>query len=270
MSIGYNKIDVGVGNYKLSPSQLTVFYRNPKEWMEGMNNKSRFSGNIASIKGTCVHYMFESHFDERTKDCYWQDVKEYLLSEVALETINTFESDSIMEELTGMYDEVMEWITDTDESEVVLSEPEVKYQLPPSIVGKCKQQYWIAGSIDAIIKNDVGEYGIRDYKTSSRKASSLDNYIHQLVTYAIAWNNTCESDMKVTFVEIVNIYPTKTKGRQFNVIRKYISDKQVKKMETIYKEIVLTHKTALVYPQLENLLYREGVSFMGAVEPLGD
>jgi len=271
MAIEYNKIDVGEGNYKISPSQLTTFYRNPKEWLDILNGNNPFKGNDSTLMGTCIHYIFETQFKDITEDEYWKDVREYLNKEVLYETINEFQMNHILKTISDVYPTIVNWINNSDECNTIHSEVEVKYKLPKSITGETKHDYYIAGSIDAIIEDNTAKsespFGIRDYKTSKRKVSNIDNYLHQLVTYAVAWNATHPKDQQVGFVEVVNIPITK-KGIDFNIIRKYITKELIDNIETILKEIVLTHKTIVKYPELTNIVFREGVDFMGRLKPL--
>jgi len=274
MSIMYNSIFVGDNNYKISPSSLTNFYRNPKEWLQNFEGHVTFEGNAATILGTCIHYVFECNFNKTTDEQYWKDVQEYCQEQASKNVISEAEYTDIIATTTTMYPQIIEWIQDTDTVDIMYSEPAVKYKLPTSITGKVDNDYYVAGSIDAIIfdetANSKHQFGIRDYKTSKRKVSSISNYIHQLVTYAVSWNATHSDDEQVGFVEVVNIYNTKTKGVQFNVIRKYLTPELVTGLENILKEIVLSHKAIIKYPQLRPFMFRDGVDFMGKLSPLGE
>jgi hypothetical protein len=274
--IQYNSIKVPDGSYKLSPSSLTLFVRNPREWLDNFKGKSTFMGNVSSIRGTIVHYIFESIFDDRTEDRYWEDVETYLASEVANGVIDELQSQEIMNDVrANFYNQCIEW-SNNDSKRVLHSEPTVTYKLPI----KAKNDYYIAGSIDAIVEESVmstdmydesitepqykSEYGIRDYKTTNRKVTGIDKYLHQLVTYAIAWNATNKD--KVSFVEVINITHSKSKGTMFYTYRKNIDDTDIAKLMKMYKTIIQTHQVAKSNPSIEHLLFREGTDFMGGVK----
>lgn len=269
--IKYNNIKVPKGDVKISPSGLSVFYRNPKEWVDNLEGINRFNGNIHSELGTCVHYIFESIHDERTESRYWEDTENYLQTKVHDETLLESEKDEIITKLKKHYAKIVSWATYSDESTIIQSEPSVEYKLPQSITGKGNTGYWIAGSIDAIVKDEFGEYGIRDYKTTGRKISSIDKYMMQLLTYAIAYNATVEDDtMKVTFIEVVNVNITKTKGVQFFVIKKKITQNMLDKMQEVYKTVTTKHKIYMKNPKLRKYLFTEGVDYAGNFKLLGE
>lgn len=269
--IKYNNIKVPKGDVKISPSGLAVFYRNPKEWIDNLEGINRFNGNAATELGTCVHYIFESVHDGRTESRYWQDTEEYLQTKVDDESLLESERDEIIVKLKKHYAKIVLWATDTDESTVIQSEPSVEYKLPQSITGKGDTGYWIAGSIDAIVEDEFGEYGIRDYKTTGRKISNIDKYMMQLLTYAIAYNATVKDDtMKVTFIEVVNVNITKTKGVQFFVIKKKLTQGLLDKMKKVYKTVTTKHKIYQKNPKLRKYLFTEGVDYAGNFKLLGE
>lgn len=160
--IEYNIIDVGKDNFKLSPSGLNKFVFNPEEWLNDMHGMSSFKGNIATIYGTCIHYIFESLFDGRTEDCYWKDVKEYLIKEVEDEIITEEESFEILNRLETNRDKIITWYINDDESTVISSEAVVKMKLPDNFSKylnedkTAKNGYYIAGSLDAVVAFNDG------------------------------------------------------------------------------------------------------------------
>jgi len=255
MPISYNKIKIPNGAIKLSPSGIAKFRKNPSEWLLDMKGKSTFTGNYSSILGTCIHYIFESNFDNRTESRYWEDVGVYLQEQVDFGVIEEYDVRNITEELKDYYPECNYWI-DSDSMTVKESESECLYKLEN--VGETKNDYYLAGSIDAIVEDTEGLLGIRDYKSSKSKKGKIDTFLPQLLTYAIAY----EKD--IAFIEVVNIYKLKTRGVQFNVMRHYIDyERDIIPMLKYYKEIVRTHQTAKKYPQLEDMLFRKGTDFMG-------
>lgn len=260
MAIGYNKIKVPDNSYKFSPSGLVNFYRDPKEWLNTFKGRSNFKGNKATVMGTLVHYIFESHFDKRDEKQYFEDAQKYLDTEVDEEVINIMEANEIMDFIKRNYDTVNSWIDNDDNATVLESEPEVKHCLQG--LGEFANDYYIAGSVDAVVVyEETGEKLIRDYKTSNRKISSITNYKMQLLLYAMAYNKE-NPNSPVTGVEVVGIRELK-KGLQIDAIRYYFTDTDMKSLYKILEEVSLVHQTALKYPQIESLLFRQGVNFQG-------
>jgi len=278
--IKYTKVKVPDGALKLSPSSMNTFRRDPKEWFDGMNNKSTFVGNKSTVLGTCVHYIFESEFIERTEARWWQDCCTYIDSEVMEGSISSQEGEDIKSWLPEYYTACTQW---EDPCKVIESEPTVCAKI--DVFNGTKNDYYIAGSIDSVVvryQNLIDDnwkycseeqywefdgsrrevYGIRDYKTSSRKNTSLKGYILQLLCYVKAYNLTHEE--QITFIEVINIYKLKS-GVQFNVIREDVNSKDILMLDGYLKEMVKVHQTALKYPQLEDIIFRKGTSFTGMV-----
>ena len=266
--ISYTKVPVPEGAIKLSPSGLSKFRRNPKEWLGDLKGNSTFTGNLATVRGTLTHYVFESRFDNRTEACFTQDCLVYVNNEVDLGTITDEEGTALMESLPEIYTACNDWAEDVDDKTILASEPVVKSLIPTNVAGTVND-YYIAGSIDAVVTriNADGEteYGIRDYKTSSRKMTSLASYKPQLLTYAVGYTEN-NPGTPITFLEVINISTTKTKGIQFNVIEEDVKSHQVKQILGFYDEIIAAHQTAVKYPQFEAMLFREGSDFTGRID----
>ena len=277
--IKYNNIKVD--GKKISPSSLNTFRRNKKEWLKSFRGEASFVGNYSSILGTVIHYVFESEFDKRTGACYYQDTREYVDSEAERNTISQQEADEIYQLMvSGYYARCVSWLMNEDTMKVVDSEPEVVHKL-----GKAgNETYYIAGSIDALIIDDSdvledsdlsvnktnklpkGKLGIRDYKSSKRKALSMSGYLSQLLTYVVAYNATHER--KVEFIEVINIVTTKTKGLQFYTMRYNFTEDDLKKVKALLKEIINSLKLIETNPVLEPYIFSAGVSFMGTFDLL--
>lgn len=210
--IEYTTVEVGKGNYRISPSSLNTFISDPKEWLNSFEGNSSFKGNEASVYGTCVHYIFESLFDGRTKAKYFEDVTDYLNKELYNDVITGEELVNIKTRVTENYDELVDWYIYEDTSLVIKSELSVKAKLPSVFKAFPEQSpdYYVAGSIDAIVAynddkpthtfydKDCKEisrssfllakskglpvsltplpstnFGIRDYKTTKRAVKTL-------------------------------------------------------------------------------------------------
>jgi len=270
MMIKYTKIDVPSDAFRLSPSGLATFRKNPKEWLDNLNGLTTFKGNKSSVLGTLVHYIFESNFDGRTEDRFYEDCNIYLEEQLEYGAITEEEFSEIVKLLPEYYLRCNSWMANKDVATTLYSEAVVKYQIPTTI--ETANPYYLAGSIDAIVtmpELDVNELhgtnnvvtGIRDYKTANRKTSSLASYKLQLLTYAYAYQNS--KNVPISFIEVILITRTKSKGVEFTPIREFITQKDIDAVKSYYDEIILTHQTALKYPQIENLLFRDGVDFMG-------
>jgi len=302
--ISYTKVKVPEGSFKLSPSGLAKFRSNPKEWLLNMQGKSTFNGNFNSVQGTCIHYIFESKKDERTRERVLLDIALYLEQECDNDAITMEESSRIQNLCDNtFYDACNNWLETKDEYDIVEVEPTVCAKVPYS--GETENDYYIAGSIDAIVcekaeysvllnrdteewrtvnraeydnANNAGvstsivipnggktiKFGVRDYKTSTQKQSDIDKHKIQLMTYALAWNAT-HPNQQVSFIEMVNVYNTKTKGVQINSYRYDFTAEDITKLLEYYNDIVVTHQTSLKYPQISNMLFREGGDFRGRV-----
>lgn len=259
--IKYTVVEIPNGDIRLSPSGLGVFFRNPREWIDNLEGMNAFKGNKYSELGTCVHYLFEGIQNGTSEVCYWDEVETHLQSSVDNEIIQEIEMREILGSLRKSYSSLVDWRKSRDESTVLISEPTVRAKLPIGIVGSEDVGYWVAGSIDAIVEDEFGNLGIRDYKVTGRKMSSIEKYKMQLLAYAIAWNST--NTNKVRFIEIVNINITKTKGVQISIIKEEINQEALDAMYDVFKMVCVKHRIYVKNPKLRPYLYTVGVDYSG-------
>jgi len=258
---GYTKVPVPEGHIKLSPSGLGEFRRNPKGWYDKtILNISDFTANKSSIQGSLLHAICEAHFREMTDAKYWELANDYLKSEVNRGTITEKEADDIRDFVKGFKPVLENWLTNEDSMKVVEVESVVDYQIK-----RAKNQtvdFHIAGSTDALIYcHKTGKYGIRDYKSSKRKISSLNNYREQLLCYALAVSKTTK--YKIEFIEVVALVWNKTNGYTITSIREDIEQDSYKGLTKLIREIIRTYEASIKHPELKELLYREGVGYFG-------
>jgi len=128
-----------------------------------------------------------------------------------------------------------------------------------------KTEYLILKSKGEPCSNKINKgvtYGIRDYKTASRKCKSLSKYLTQLVTYAVAYNSMLTDKTKsVSFVEVILITETKKDGVCLTTLREKISEYHTRKLMSFLETIVTTHSLAKRYPKLDKYLFRDGVKY---------
>ena len=269
LEITYTKIKVPEGHIKLSPSGLSEFRRNKKGWYDkAILNISDFRGNKASVQGGVLHFIAECHFHKVSDEDYWKASNKCLKDEVENYIITEAEAEEIKEYVSKFKPVIEDWLDNKDPYDVVESEGQVNYQIRRTR-GQTTD-FHIAGSFDAIVaeKNivngeEVCTYGIRDYKSSKRKISSLASYRQQLLAYTLAINKT-HPTIKISFIEVVALVWNKTNGFTITSIREEINDETAYlKLTKLVRGIINTYEASLKHPELSDLLFCSGVDFLG-------
>lgn len=294
---GYVKIKVPEGHVKLSPSGLGEFRRNPRGWYDTtILNKSSFTGNYASVQGTLLHGICEAYFIGITDGKYWELAEEYLNKEMGLGTIDFDDSRKMKKYVSDFKPVIENWLKHEDKYNLVEVESQVDYKIKRAKAQKT--DFHLAGSTDAIVIDNsdvmyfakadtegyeevsyeeylkakkagtdtkvegIPKYGIRDYKSSKRKISSLNSYRDQLLTYALAVSKT--RDFNISFIEVVALVWNKTNGFTITSIREDIDPKvDYKGLTSLIREICRTYEVSLDNPELQPLLFRKGVDYFG-------
>lgn len=264
MEISYTRVKVPEGGIKLSPSQLTLFYRSGKEWLNGMENRSSFTGNKATVQGTVVHFILEQQAIGGDIEEVDKAIADYLERECDAAVITDAEYNEIKEFKDKYQDELRAWLdADKDKHSILDVEPSLHAIAPTFFKGQ--RDYYLAGSIDAVVSKvgDADSIVIRDYKTSKRKVSSITNYLIQLMAYKHIYESV--TGKKVTGFQIVNIYELKA-GLQVNIVNYKPTEEDNKLFKSILKDISQAHSVYLNHPQLKDTLFRAGVDFTGRLE----
>ncbi len=232
------------GGIILSPSGITKFFNNSKEWYQDRTGVPSFDGNTATVLGNAIHAYIESVFAgypvSRSEVEYWIDQKYALNVKV--------DKAEVLKHFTNMANA---WFKDfytaegskrPDYIEVEMEHMETTPEDP--------LQIGTFGTADAI-------YGsiLVDWKTCSTKPKGIGNYKYQLMQYARALKKL---GVTVDTIKIVYIQkPTKTIGARIYQFSHKITTQDW--LETEWYTEVMINSLLLVKknPGIVDLVFRE-------------
>lgn len=154
------------GSFKISPSRLSKFFDETNGWYREcvLNEAAMFSGNTASVLGTCVHGLAAMHTKEGVFD---EAAVERHLSTITDPTID-------VNYVRTQYPVMAHTLIDTFTSKVRgEAEPFIFHEIMPGFV--------VAGSVDLLLPNEIV-----DYKTTSAFSAPTSvsrNYWFQQMAY---------------------------------------------------------------------------------------
>ena len=243
------------GAFRISASSFSNFMNYPHQWYrEKILGEEGFSGNTASVLGTCVHYCAEKVAKGETVDKV--EIERY---------INTFRSNEDVDlyEVKSQYPLMAETLV----NDYVLQnmptqvEPFVKHEIAPG--------FFPSGSIDAI-QGDNDSSMIIDYKTynSKTKPKSIPlHYKYQLLIYAYICG---ENGTNIDRIRLVYINrnidggvsektgkPLKSYPPEVTVLTDQVTEEDIEFIKSLLNLCVDTVRLALEKPELAYMLFRD-------------
>ena len=191
--LDYNYGNTGVlpeGHIRIQASSLAKFFSRTSEWYdEKLCDAEGFTGNTASVLGTCVHFFSEDFFTNGQVDT--DEIERYISKFEDDENVDTV---YVRQQYPIMGEKLLNWLSQNNTAAV---EEFITYELKPGI--------HIGGSVDNRTELYDGTFEVTDYKTTgslTAPSKITPEYRTQLLTYAAVYYTM---GIKVTSGKIVYI-----------------------------------------------------------------
>lgn len=250
--MNYKENDYGLPKdiLRISPSSIYEFTSKKWDWYRSQVLKEDiFTGNTASILGTCIHRVAERYIKHQTIDL------DELMNYVNSQTDPEIDKEYILKQLEPMATALLNFFNTYGLP--TKSEEIVKYKLSDKV--------YLAGTYDAL----VGDILI-DFKTTSRLNAPTEipiNYKWQLLAYAYALRMNGVNVNKVRIVWITTNEtnrisektgkPMKDYPSTVSMVTDMITDDDIRFIDEYLKLITETYEASLKYPKLTYLLYSD-------------
>ena len=204
----YYSEPAGEGVFRISPSSLDKFYDCSEVWYnEDVLKNKTFLGNTSSVRGTLVHAFAERAGLKQKLSRDDIEAMEHYVDDQAKQSID-IDPSVIRETYKEMGENIYKHVS----------------QYPPIhvedyLVNKLTDTTILAGSCDALQKNEDGTYTVVDYKTTTKSIDAVKSgssreglgmYRNQLMSYAL---NYTKLGYKVTGLKAIYI-TTPRKGKR--------------------------------------------------------
>ena len=251
------------GAFRISASGFNGFMGYPHNWFrENVLGEQGFTGNTASVIGTCVHYIAEYVGKGEQPDI--EQIEQYITNQET-DDYGEFNLDVDVHEVRAQYKIMGETLV----NQYVL--PNMPTEVEPFVFYELQPGYFPSGSIDALQgTKDSKSTMIIDYKTYNSKTKPRAipmNYKYQLLIYAYILNKMGYVVDRIRLVYI-NRYidggisektskPLKSYAPEVTVLTESITDEDMDFIESVMNLCVETTQLALEKPELAYLLFRD-------------
>ena len=230
---------------RVSPSRFNKLWSNPSEWYrETVEGESNFEGNTATYLGTIVHAIADlvANDPNGNRDSLDDEVEAYLATiPFSRLDINKQEIRSLWRDMSSMA--CSEYVLHTDYHS---TEEFIYHKLDDNLV--------VGGTYDFIKKDGNGNLVLGDYKTASKKPSSIGMYRNQLLLYAWVLK---QKGITIDSIEIVAIVkPTKTMGVRVFTFNEPVTSQDMDNVTNALANIKLSLRLLKTNPEYKDLLFR--------------
>ena len=250
--MNYKENDYGLPEdiLRISPSSIYEFTSRKWDWYRSQILKEElFTGNTASVLGSCIHRVAEVYIKKNTLDL--DELTEYVNSQTDPE----IDKEYILSQIKPMANALIYFFNLYGKP--TKSEEIVKYKLSDKV--------YLAGTYDALM-GDI----LIDFKTTSRLNAPTEipmNYKWQLLSYAYALRLNGVNVNKVRIVWITTHEtnrisektgkPMKDYPSTVSMVTDVITDDDIRFIDEYLKLITETYEASLKYPELTYLLYSD-------------
>jgi len=232
------------GGIILSPSGISKFFTNPKEWYEDRTGIPTFDGNTNTVLGNAIHAYIESVFAGTPITLeeieFWIDEKYGMNPKVVKQDVLKDFPNMARSWLNNFYKPSMQ-IPEMIEVEMEI----IEHDADGLKIGTF-------GTADAVY---VEERTLVDWKTCGRKPNKIGDYKYQLMQYARALK---KKGVEIEYIQIVYIQrPLKSGVSSIYVFKQKITPQDWISAEyyaeLMVNTLLLVHKN----PLTKDLVFRE-------------
>ena len=239
------------GAFRISASQFNLWVSKPHQWYrEVVLGEEGFTGNTASVLGTCVHYIAEMYAKDLTPDT--EQIEQYITNHESNEDVDC-------DEVRKHYKQMGIALVN---QYIAKNRPNV---IEKFITTEIQPGFFAGGSVDAIDNDCIIDYKTYNSKTKPRAIPM--NYRYQLLIYAKA---AMEKGIDITRIRLVYINrnidggisektgrPLKSYPPEVTVLTEMITDEDMEFITSILNLCVDTVKLAIEKPEYSYILFRD-------------